>query len=418
MKRNRLYYGWIIVLSCFGINAVVHGIRYSFGVFFKSLSGDFHLSRAGLSGISAVYWILCGIFALLGGYLLNRFGPRKIMLVMGILTGLSLIATSQANASWQLFFSYSLLLAAGTGAVYSVLMTTTQRWFHNRRGTAIGIVSSGVGIGTIIMTPLAAYLISVFDWRVTYLIMGLVLGAIFIILAIPLQKDPAEIGLLPYGANTDVVPSDNPVKIGEGNRPLSQALRTLNFWLIAAIWFAWSFSLLIVLTHLVPHLTDIGIPLTAAAPIAGLIGIVSIAGRLSIGYFSDRLDRKVSTIIAILLQAGSLFLLAWSQQMWMFYLFAVIYGIGYGGLDPATLALVGDIFGMRDLGQIMGALLMFWAVGAGVGSEVGGIIYDRTGSYFGAFLLCAVFMLAACACASLIRRERIFKNNTNTTNVK
>jgi MFS family permease len=396
----------MIVFACFGINAIVHGIRYSFGVFFKSLSGEFDLSRAGTSGISAVYWVLCAIFALLGGWLLDKYGPRKIVMLMGIVTGISLVATSQANTAWQLYLSYSLLLSGGTGAVYSVIMTTTQRWFYKKRGTAVGIVSSGVGIGTIIMTPLSAYLIDTFDWRMTYLMIGLVLGVIFVLLSIPLKRDPAEMGMLPDGAKQNSVETKkNTVNDSAvASLSLSQALRTMDFWMIAVIWFLWAFSLLLVLTHLVPHLTDIGIPATTAAVISGLIGIVSIAGRLGAGWLSDKLDRKVVTIISILLQAGSLFLLAWSGQLWMFYLFAVIYAIGYGGLDPATLALVGDIFGTRELGKILGSLLVFWPLGAGVGSVVGGLLYDATGSYFSAFLLTASFMVLAGICALLTKR--------------
>jgi MFS family permease len=396
----------MIVLACFGINAIVHGIRYSFGVFFKSLSGEFDLSRAGTSGISAVYWVLCAFFALLGGWLLDKYGPRKIIMLMGILTGISLVATSQARAAWQLYLSYSLLLSGGTGAVYSVIMTTTQRWFYKQRGTAVGIVSSGVGIGTIIMTPLSALLIDLFDWRMTYLMIGLVLGAILMLLSIPLKRDPAEMRLLPDGARQtfDIAIKNSADEPEAASLSLSQALKTMNFWLIAVIWFLWAFSLLLVLTHLVPHLTDIGIPATTAAVISGLIGIVSTAGRLGAGWLSDKLDRKVVTIISILLQAGSLFLLAWSEQLWMFYLFAVIYAMGYGGLDPATLALVGDIFGTRELGKILGSLLVFWPLGAGVGSEVGGLLYDATGSYFSAFLITASFMVLAGICALLTKR--------------
>jgi MFS family permease len=326
---------------------------------------------------------------------------------MGVITAISLIATSQARTSWQLYFTYSLLLAAGTGAVYSVLMTTTQRWFHKRRGTAIGIVGAGVGVGTIIMTPLIAYLIDVYDWRVTYLAIGIVLGAIFVTLSIPLKRDPSDIGLLPDGitqAPQQVAASGLSQPAGK-SYTVAEAMQTANFWLIAFIWFLWAFSLLLVMTHLVPHLTDIGLPATSAALIAGLIGVVSTAGRLGTGWISDRLERKITNIITVLLQAGGLLLLAWANQMWMFYLFVVIYSIGYGGLDPVSLALVGDIFGTRHLGKILGVLLIFWPFGAGLGSVAGGILYDTTGSYFVPFLLTAILMTMAGIGAVFIRKK-------------
>jgi MFS transporter, OFA family, oxalate/formate antiporter len=406
-NREKIFYGWIIVLACFGINVVIHGIRYSFGIFFKSLSSEFELNRGATSGISAAYWVLCGIFAILGGWLLDKYGPRKTLVPMGFITGISLIATSQASASWQLYFTYSLLLAAGTGAIYSIIMTTTQRWFINKRGTTVGIVGAGVGAGTITMMPLSAYLISAFEWRTTYLYMGVIMGILIMLLSFPLKREPGEMGLTPDGVITapqkdKSIDRNAPEK---NNLTVSQAIRTRNYWLIGAIWFLWGFALLLVLTHLVPHLTDEGIPATTAAVISGLIGVISMVGRLSTGWISDRLDRKTTTIIAILLQAGALFLLAWAHEMWMFYLFAVIYAIGYGGLDPVTLALVSDIFGMKNLGRIMGALMVFWPLGAGAGTAVGGILFDVFGDYFLAFLLTAIVSLAALVCAVLIKRE-------------
>jgi MFS family permease len=404
--HQKFFYGWFVLLACFGINAVIHGIRYSFGVFFKSLSGEFDLSRAATAGISSVYWILCAVFALLGGILIDKYGPRKIMLPMGIITGLSLITTSQANGSWQLFFTYSLLLSAGTGAVYAVLMTTTQRWFHKNRGLAVGIVSSGVGVGTLIMTPLTAWLIETFSWRSAYLSLGLFTGLTIVGLSFLLKRDPVDMGLGPDGRNS------NPVRIfskngaSETGFTVTEAFKSRNFWLLAVVWFLWAFSLLLVMTHLVPHLTDIGIASTTAAFIGGLIGMVSIAGRLGVGWFSDRMGRKSSILLTILCQCAALFLLAWSNSLWMFYVFAIVFALGYGGLDPATVALVGDLFGVRNLGRITGSLTFFWALGAGVGSAFGGLIYDATGSYFAAFLLIACCMFLAATLALLIRKGR------------
>ncbi|HSW57311.1 MAG TPA: MFS transporter [Dehalococcoidales bacterium] len=403
---KKIFYGWYIVLACFGINAVIHGIRYSYGVFFKSLSGEFDLSRAATAGISSAYWILCAGFGFLGGILMDKVGPRKLILPMGIVTGLSLAATSQANSTWQLFLSYSLLLSAGTGAVYSILMTLAQRWFHKKRGTAVGIVSAGVGVGTLIMTPLIAWLISHYEWRTTFLLMGIVLGLMIIGLSFFLKRDPAEIGLQPDGEsavqNTAAVKNQN-TNAGE---TLSRAIRSRNFWLIAVIWFLWSFSLLLVLTHLVPHLTDIGIKSTTAALVGGMIGAVSIAGRLSVGWLSDRIGRKTSILLTVFLQAASLFLLAWSNELWLFYLFAIVYGLGYGGLDPATVALIGDIFGTRYLGRITGLLVFFWALGAGAGSAAGGLIYDAADSYFPAFVMIAGLMLLAAVLSLMIKKGR------------
>jgi MFS transporter, OFA family, oxalate/formate antiporter len=403
--RNKIFYGWIVILACFSINAVIHGIRYSFGVFFKSLSGEFVLSRTATAGISSVYWVLCAVFGLVGGILMDKAGPRKIMFPMGLITALSLIATSQAAAGWQLYFTYSLILSAGTGAVYSVLMTTAQRWFHKRRGTAVGIVSSGVGVGTLIMTPLTGWLIDRFTWRPTYLGLGIITGMIIVGFTFLLRRDPAGSGLQPDGIGETSASAVSDGRAGAGGMNLSQAFRNRNYWLLAGVWILWSFSLMLIMTHLVPYMTDTGITMTTAALVSGLIGLISIPGRLSSGWISDHLGRKPTILIALILQAIALWLLAWSHQIWLFYIFAILFGLGYGGLDPVTIALIGDIFGVRNLGRITGTLTFFWALGACAGSTAGGLIYDSVHSYFPAFILIGVFLILATGLAALIQKR-------------
>ena len=161
----------------------------------------------------------------------------------------------------------------------------------------------------------------------------------------------------------------------------------------------------LVLTHIVPHATDIGISATDAAVVLGLVGLASIPGRLIMGVVSDRIGRKASAVISALLQAGALLWLAWSQELWMFYLFAIVYGFNYGGFDPPTLALVSETFGTLSLGAIMGTLGFGFALGAAIGPAVGGLIFDVSGSYFTAFLIGALAMLIAALLVTLTKRE-------------
>lgn len=406
--KDRLFYGWIVVIASFVINAIVFGTRYSFGVFFKSLESQFDLTRAATSGIFSVYMVLSCAFAMLGGWALDKYGPRIITAAMGLFAGLSLLLTSQVNSPWQLFISYSLLLAIGTGALYTVVMATISRWFDKKRGLALGIAGSGVGLGTVVMAPFATYLISNFDWRIAFIVIGLIAGLVTSLLSLLLRKEPKEIGLLPDGVKPDSGKTGVEVK-KDSTPPVSfslvQASRTRNFWLFWAIWLLWALGLHLVLTHIVPHATDMGISATDAALVLSLIGGISIPGRLTMGMVSDRIGRKVSAVICALLQAGALVLLIWSQDLWLFYVFAAAYGFGYGGLDPPTLALIGDVFGLRSLGVIMGALVVGWGIGAAIGPAVGGLIFDVTKSYFMAFIIGALAMLVAALFVALIKQE-------------
>jgi len=172
--KDKLFYGWVVVAAFFIVGTIIWGIRFSFGVFFNSIESEFNLTRAATSTIFSIYMVLGGVFAILGGWALDRYEPRIVVLLMGLFTGLGLLLTSQTNSLWQLFITYSLLLSIGTNATYVVLTSTVSRWFDKKRGLALGIAGSGVGLGMMVMAPFATYLISNFDWRMAYIGIGLI----------------------------------------------------------------------------------------------------------------------------------------------------------------------------------------------------------------------------------------------------
>jgi MFS family permease len=190
---------------------------------------------------------------------------------------------------------------------------------------------------------------------------------------------------------------------------LLQASRTGNFWLLGAIWLLYSFCYLMLVTHLVPHATDIGIPAMEAAVILSLMGGSNIAGRLLMGRVSDSIGRKATAITCALLVAGAMILLTRSQDLLMLYLFGVVCGFSFGGLDPAVTALIGDIFGLRSIGIIMGTLNVTWGIGAAIGPATGGFVFDVSESYFVAFLAGALAMLIVALLVSLTKREMVAK---------
>lgn len=405
--KDRLFYGWVVVIAGLLISAIIFGTRYSFGVFFKSIEAEFNLTRGTTSGVFSAYMLLCCIFAILGGWALDRYGPRIVTLLIGLLTGLSLLLTSQTTSLWQLFITYSLLLAIGTGATYTVVMSTTSRWFKKKRGLALGIVGTGGGLGTVIIAPFATYLISNFDWRMSFIVLGLICLFFVISLSMLLKKDPHEIGTLPDGAKADadkIEIESKQANTQSSDFSLLQAAKTRNFWLLLVIWLVYSLCLHLVLTHLVPHVTDIGFSAMQAAVLVSLASGVCIPSRLLMGWVSDKIGRKTSIIICSLLKAAAMICLIWSRDLWMLYLFAVIYGFGWGGIDPPIAALIGDVFGMQNIGIIMGALGIGWAIGAAVGPLIGGLIFDFSNSYSMAFLAGAIAMLILGLSAALIKQ--------------
>lgn len=395
-EKKQFYYGWVVVASLLVIGVIDFGISISFGVFFKPLLESFDLTRVVTSGIFSVYMALVALFSILGGWALDRYGARIVVILMGFFTGLSLLLTSQANETWHLFVSYSLLLAIGIGPLSTITMSTVSRWFREKRVLAIGIVGSGMSIGPVIIAPISAWLISSYDWQTAYFIMGVIVFPIIIPCALLLRKTPLEVATLsedkPPVAN-NLTTSEQPGDSGPGELSVWQAAKTRNFWLLFSIWLFMAFGFMMVLIHLVPHAIDSGMSPIKAASILSLTSVLSIPARVLIAKVSDSIGWKQASIGCALLMAGAMLFLIQPSNPLMFYLFAVIFGLSSGGAGPPIAAQCGNIFGLRHIGLIMGVLNAGWAIGGALGPASGGYIFDISGSYTPAFLAGMVAML-------------------------
>jgi MFS family permease len=404
--KDRLFDGWVVVATFLFIGVTLYGIYLSFGVFFKSIEYDFQLTRAVTSAIVSTNLMLSGVFSFGAGWALDRYGPRIVVLLMGLVTGLSLLLTSQATSLWHVFVTYGLLLALGTGPLFVVPMSTVCKWFDKKRGLALGIAGLGLGLGPMFMAPFATYLISNYSWRVAYIVIGLLAWLTILPLSRLLKKDPRAIGALPDGvteppSSTGFEDSATP----QAGLVLSQVLRTRSFWAAMVIWLFYAANSLSIMTHLVPHVTDIGFSPLQAASVLSTIGAAAIFGRVLTGIISDRAGRKLTSVICALLQAGAMTWLLWSQDLWNFYLFAAVYGFTYGGMSVAFAALIGDTFGVGRIGTMLGILEIGFGIGAGVGPFLGGLIFDINNSYFFAFLLGAIAMATVTLLIGSIRKE-------------
>ncbi|MFC1983209.1 MFS transporter [Chloroflexota bacterium] len=409
--KYRIFYGWVVVLAFSIIGTSLFGVRLTFGVFFKSIEGEFNLTRAATSSVFSAYMVFGVIFVILIGWAVDKYGPRIVILLMGILTGISLLSISQSNSLWQLFITYSLLLAMGTSAIYLVIISTVSRWFNRKRGLALGIASLGSGLGPLIIAPFATYLISNFNWRIAYIVIGLIAWLIVIPLSRLLKKEPSEIGTVPDGVESGLTNKQpHQLKNKEDtvyptDFSLLQALRTRSFWLLISTYFLFSSSHFLVITHIVPHAIDFGFSAGEAATIISLIGGSSIAGRLIMGGVSDRIGKKLTFIICALVESVAVVWLLWSYELRIFYLLAVIYGFGFGGWGPIMGSLVGDTFGLRNMGAILGVTEVGFNIGAAVGTAMGGLIFDISQSYFMAFLLTALSLFVGTLLLVSVRRE-------------
>jgi MFS family permease len=259
------------------------------------------------------------------------------------------------------------------------------------------------------MAPLAAYLIANLGWRMSYIVMGVIAWLFILPMAMLLRKNPSEMGLLPDGAESNEGKIGGLNLVDSSNRStgfsLSHAFKTRNFWCMGFSWLLSTTCIFIVMTHIVPHGTDLGFDAMKAATILGLIGAMNIPGRLIVGRISDNIGRKATSIACALFLAGAIIWLILSKDLWMFYFFAICFGFFYGGYDASTTALIGDIFGLHNIEIIMGTMSASWSLGAAIGPILGGLVYDISNNYFVAFSISVAAMIVVTILLSTTKRE-------------
>jgi predicted MFS family arabinose efflux permease len=262
-------------------------------------------------------------------------------------------------------------------------------------------------VGAIILAPFATYLISSFDWRMAFLVLGLMSSIGMIAASLFLIKEPRDIGQLPYGRKLEPKEKDL-ARTESGLEPasltLSQACRMQPFWFLGLSWLSLSLGLHMVFIHVVPYAVDMGIAPMDAAFILSVMGLANIPGRLIVGRLSDAMGTKAVGVSCALIQLGAMLWLIGSSQLWMLYAFAAVYGFLWGGSATVITVLTADIFGMRSLGAIMGMMSGGWAIGAAIGPAIGGCLFDLSGHYSVAFAAGAASLFAAASFMGLIRR--------------
>ena len=402
LTENRnpgFFYGYVVVVA-FCLMVVAFGTLYSFGVFLKPLLTEFGWTRAMTSGPYSLCWFLLGFLCIVSGRLNDKFGPRIVLTVSGLLVGFGYLLMSQISAIWQLYLFYGVIVGAGLSCFFAPLNSTVARWFAKRRGMMTGIVVSGIGVGTLITPPIANWLISSYSWRTAYIILG-VINLVFIILAAQfLKRDPGQMGLLPYG--------ENKVK-GEGSNleaqgfSFQEAIRTRQFWLLSMMLVSFGFPLNTMMAHIAPHATDLGIPAATAANILAIIGGLSIAGRIIMGATADRIGNKPTFIIGFILMLVALLWVLVAKELWMLCLFAAIFGFAYGNLVALESPTTAELFGTRAHGAILGAVAAGFPIGGTIGPVLTGKIFDVTGSYQLAFLVCTAVAIAGLILTLLLR---------------
>ncbi len=401
-KSHSFYYGWVIVGISFITLFFALGVRFSFGVFYVAILGEYGWGRGETAGAYSLAMLVHASFALVTGFLIDRSSPQRLFPLGASLLLLGLVAASRIHTIWHLYLCFGVVMAIGINSVgFGPHMALIPRWFVQKRGLASGLALSGIGMGALVISPLTEIIIESMGWRSAFLILaGIILCVVIPATAVFQRRSPEEVGQYPDGrdlqtAVKEVTQREGPPKI---YRPESApqdwtfraALRTGAFWWIGVVVFSHGFSANMLLVHQTVHVVDSGFSQMLAATLLGLVGLLMSAGGIFFGFLSDRVGREVGFTLgsgAALLGLLLFLFVRDTSAPWMLYAFAILYGLGHGGLGPIYSSMMGDLFAGPSFGRIMATVSIEYGLGGALGAYVGGYFYDMMGSYVVPFLL-------------------------------
>ena len=382
-------YAWVVVWATFVSLAVIFGVAYSFAAFFQSFATEFAAQRADVAlvfGLSGLIYFVLGVG---GGILADRFGPRLVCCAGMLCIAGGLFATSLAHSMATVYLTYGVGIGVGIALVYTPSIGCVQPWFTRRRGLAAGIASAGIGAGTLIVPLLATSAIAWLQWRDALRVVALGVLILGVSATALLRRAPAA--------------TSGPAGVARG-ATLRDALRSRSFWWLYLSALTAAPTMFVPFAHASAAARDLGIDEARAVGLVGLIGIGSLVGRFAIGALADRIGRSLTLVLMQLSMAASYLLWHAAGGYPALALFALWFGLSYGGIVSLLPALCMDLFGGRAVASIIGTLYSGAALGNLLGPVVAGAVFDRTGSYVPVIWGCiALSMVATLASARLVR---------------
>ena len=405
-RKLKFSYGWVVVGAGLIITMIIFGINFSFAVLFKPLLQTFQWGRGQTALIWAVNWMTFSVVALFIGPLTDRFGARRTMLVGSSLFSVGILFSSQAASLLHLSLLFGVLGSVGFVSTLMPLVVTVTRWFDQRQGLALGMAQS-FNTGTLVISPLAAWLSINYGWQQVFL----VLGILALVTVVPLTFFIRE----PKGIFS-TVPQEHRVSDSSPDFNLRQALRTRTYWSLKLMVLGCCICHSFLLLHLVNYLTDQGLTISRAAMFYGLLGVTATFGRISNGLCADRFGAKPAIASFLFVQGLGVLLFLRPDQNWLLYLGIIVWGMAQGGPMSCYPMLYRKYFGKRHLATLMGGFYAIGGLGMALGGLLGGVLYDVNGSYQLSFVISLIGGVGAAFIAmtlqppdrSLMREHRGF----------
>lgn len=381
---------WVIVGSGALMTCVAAGAMFSLAIFLEPISTASGWSRTGISSAMTLNFLVMGVGGFFWGAASDRFGPRIVVLIGAVLLGLALVLASRTQSLLTFQLTYGVLVGLAASTFFAPVIATTAGWFERHRGLAVSLVSAGLGVAPMTVSPFARWLINASDWRTAMLIIGIASWALLIPASFLIRKPP-----IASEPDANAAPRSPEV----GRRAAIEALRSPQFLVLGATFFACCAAHSGPIFHMVSYALVCGIGPMAAVSIYSVEGLAGLGGRILFGILADRYGVKPIIIAGLMVQAVAIASYLMVSRLEEFYTLAVIFGIAYGGVMPLYAVLAREYFGQEILGTVFGAATMLSSLGMAFGPLAGGWIFDTYQSYAWLFVGSAIVGLGAVAIA-------------------
>lgn len=352
------------------------GLLFSYGLFFKTFETEFGWSRTLLSSCISIAFLVMGVLAIYCGRLSDRYGPKIVLGLTGVLGGVGYVLMSQISQPWHLVAIFGLFIGVGMSSHDVVTLSTIAKWFKNKRGTMTGIVKVGTAAGQFTVPLITAFLMINYGWRQALIFMGIAAIILLLIAAFSMKNPPKSGGSSQAAAVTGL--------------SFKEARNSRIFWMLCAIQFLFFPPLTTIPLHIVVHGMDLGMTAVLAATLLSTMAAASVAGRILIGIFVDKIGGKNALILCFVPLIIALFSLLFISNISFLFFVVVIYGFGHGGFFTVVSPTVAEYFGLKAHGSLFGIVIFFGTIGGAIGPIFAGYIFDTNGSYSLAFLTLAI----------------------------
>ncbi len=411
--HTQISYGWFVLAACFFVLFVSMGARNGLGVFVIPMSEDFEWSRGTFSLAMAVGWLANGVSQPLIGRIYDRYGARRVISISMVIVGAASMLLAMIDSLWQLILLYGIVISVVSGGASLVTVhAVLAKWFYRRRGIAMSISTAGASAGALVLTPFTAYLIQLVDWRPTWVVLGGIVLALGVPMALLLiRDDPSDVGEAPDGASARSGGRSAAAAASRPRGPLDadhwrESYRSAPMWQLSGAYFVCGMTTAIISFHYVPFAVDRGFSLGTAALAFGLMSGLNVVGVLSVGVMSDRFERRylLSAVYGVRGLAYAMLVLA--PGVFGIWGFAMIAGISWIASAPLTSSLTADIYGLRTLGTLGGMTNFAHQMGGAVSIVMGGVLYDVFGAYEVPFAIAGSLLLGASIASFSIGERR------------